>query len=527
MKPPPRPTRDARTARDANSARAPRRTIPKEPPANTVRNKASSGASNKPSPRSKTRRAASGATSGPRASIRVYRQGLGDCILIRVKRSGREDFKLLIDCGVVLGTPDAPQIMTRVVENIVQGTGAKIDVLAITHEHWDHLSGFNQAAGSFKKLSVGEVWVAWTEDPHDDLAARLKTELGKAKKALALSADALKLAGDTSTPDMLSDIAAFGAAESTGTTRAFGAAADTSTTGAFDKAKAMAAPKTPRMWRPTDDPFEIPGANARIYALGPPHDPVLIRKINPSTKSPETYGLAMNGLGAMPFGVLSALALAEDPTNSQPFHERMTVPFAADGKLKSLRDRGPDGPGDRLAEFFEQHYFDGGDWRRIDGDWLGVASELALALQSYTNNTSFVLALELGDAGKGDVLLFAADAQVGNWESWQSWQWPKNAPTVTGPDLLRRTIFYKVGHHGSHNATLKDHGIEQMDSLKSAVIPVDEKEAKVKRWGNMPLPEIITALEQKAPGMVLRTDKPPANPPDHILVNDDYLEISL
>ena len=71
---------------------------------------------------------------------------------------------------------------------------------------------------------------------------------------------------------------------------------------------------------------------------------------------------------------------------------------------------------------------------------------------------------------------------------------------LTGPDLLKRTIFYKVGHHGSHNATLKEHGVDQMDGLKAAIIPVDEVEAKKKRWGSMPLPDLIAALEKKAPG---------------------------
>ena len=56
----------------------------------------------------------------------------------------------------------------------------------------------------------------------------------------------------------------------------------------------------------------------------------------------------------------------------------------------------------------------------------------------------------------GPPLLFAADAQVGNWESWQTLEWKLDDGTrVTGPDLLKRTVFYKVGHHGSGNATPK------------------------------------------------------------------------
>ena len=91
---------------------------------------------------------------------------------------------------------------------------------------------------------------------------------------------------------------------------------------------------------------------------------------------------------------------------------------------------------------------------------------MALQLDSATNNTSLVLAIELG--GK-DVLLFVGDAQAGNWRSWESCTWTandkKNEPrSVTAADLLNRTIFYKVGHHGSHNATMRTKGLELMKS---------------------------------------------------------------
>lgn len=45
---------------------------------------------------------------------------------------------------------------------------------------------------------------------------------------------------------------------------------------------------------------------------------------------------------------------------------------------------------------------------------------------------------------------------------------------VTTDDLLHRTVFYKVGHHGSHNATLKD-ALEKMakENELVAFIPVD------------------------------------------------------
>jgi hypothetical protein len=525
----------AKVKRGAEARRAPRnaRTKPE------ARRKAQPRISRVPKARTSE---AAGGENGGRASVRVYCQGLGDCILIRVRRRSGDDFKLLIDCGVVLGTKDAVSKMTRVVEDIVESTKPKlgntaskseIDVLAITHEHWDHLSGFTQASDSFEKLNVGEVWVAWTEDPHDELAKQLKAELGKGAERLAACATALRVAGDTETHDMLADIAliSFGAA----------ASSSTSTKVAFDKAKGKG---NVRMCRPDDKPFEIPNANARIYVLGPPHDPKLIRKINPSQKTPETYGLA-NGDDVLPFGVLSALAnhgmvdtdLAE-AKDDRPFHRRMTIPLDPKG-IPDLSQNHSANKDDskqikQINDFFTEHYWGNkrspdNDWRRIDGDWLGSATELALALQSYTNNTSLVLALELGDPGKGDILLFAADAQVGNWESWQNWQSEKDGLKVTGPDLLKRTIFYKVGHHGSHNATLKEHGVEQMDALKSAIIPVDEEEAKKKRWGRMPLDDIIAALQKKvSSGMVLRTDKKPTSPPaSNVKIGDNYLEVML
>jgi beta-lactamase superfamily II metal-dependent hydrolase len=504
------PSKPARTAKARRTPRTPRTKASVQRPAQH-----SSGA-----PVEEHAQAAAHDASGRRVTVRVYRQGLGDCILVRVKRPDHDDFKLMIDCGVVLGTPDAAKIMTRVMENLVSETQEKIDVLAITHEHWDHLSGFTQASDSFGKLGVGAVWVAWTEDPKDDLADQLRKELGAAKQKLTACANALHAVGDGATASALEDIALT----------PLGAAASSSTTkDAFDKVKARG---NIRICRPSDAPFEIPDASARIYVLGPPHDPKMIRKINPSTANPETYGLLMTGKGALPLGVVVALDSRDDAAQGQddaaPFHARVTIPLDAKGRPALFDKQADDGDNWRaIDKFFQDNYVAGADWRRIDGEWLGPATELALALQSYTNNTSLVLALELGELGKGDVLLFAADAQVGNWESWQTWTRETGDVKVTGPDLLKRTIFYKVGHHGSHNATLKEHGVEEMDGLKAGMIPVDEKEALKKRWGRMPLPDLIAALEKKAPGMILRTDHEPVNRPANVVIDDSYFEIML
>ena len=64
-----------------------------------------------------------------------------------------------------------------------------------------------------------------------------------------------------------------------------------------------------------------------------------------------------------------------------------------------------------------------------------------------------------------------------------------------GFELLKNAIFYKVGHHGSHNATLRTQGLEEMVRLRVAMIPVDHAMAVKKRWGKMPLDDLVTALE--------------------------------
>ena len=309
-----------------------------------------------------------------RVRVRVYRQGLGDCILVRVNRANGKDFKLMIDCGLVLGVKDKKpaDIMNRVVDNLVAETGGEVDALAITHEHWDHLSGFIQAKDSSKKLKVGAVWVAWTEDDRDDLANQLRSELNRGKRALARCALALQAAGDAQTLEMLADI---GIAP-------FGLAGGNSTRAALDAAKSKAEVKT---FLPAGDPIEIPGANARFYVLGPPRDGKLIRKINPSRRDPETYGLEMNGRGVLPLGVLAALQMDDVDREGAPFHQRMTIPLLDSQALDSYSGLDANGA---IKAFFTKFYYESDPWRRVDADWLGSAPELAMAIQGYTNNTS-------------------------------------------------------------------------------------------------------------------------------------------
>src|SRR5439155_5787848 len=55
-------------------------------------------------------------------------------------------------------------------------------------EYWDHLSGFLQAQQVFEQVKVDEVWVAWTEDPDDELATELRARKKKRLQGLVAAA---------------------------------------------------------------------------------------------------------------------------------------------------------------------------------------------------------------------------------------------------------------------------------------------------------------------------------------------------
>jgi hypothetical protein len=443
--------------------------------------------------------------------IRMYRQGLGDCFLIRLPKEDGSYFKIMIDCGVVLGTENPEKKMRPVVESIIAETGGRVDLLVVTHEHWDHVSGFNQVADLFaqagkakpKQLSVGQVWMAWTENPSDVLANRLRKDRAERVSKLAAfvaAAPAMGLADDATVKGVDGILGFFGLAGGTG--------AGKSTAEAMDFARGLSSKVHYAL--PSDDPVELKEAPGyRFFALGPPHDEAALRKTDSTT---EVYReLSDQGAAGSFFAaaMTNMVAAATGGPATDPDEVDRHRPF--DGNFTRVLD--PSSLAGRTP-FFNQFYYGLSTdpfhpdqaWRRIDNDWASAAAEFALQLDSATNNTSLVLAIEIIDSGK--VLLFAADAQVGNWLSWQNLSWKLSEDkTVTGPDLLKRTVFYKVGHHGSHNATLKAKGLELMRSDEFvAFIPVDHAMAVKKHWGKMPLPGLVDALQEKSKGRVVRVD---------------------
>jgi hypothetical protein len=245
----------------------------------------------------------------------------------------------------------------------------------------------------------------------------------------------------------------------------------------------------------------LPGnSGVKVYVLGPPRDESLIKKMDATGEA----GYAFQADRVSFLGALEQLASEGDGDD--------LVPGPFDARYHLRREQAAALP------FFSEFYGfpeddaseDGEAWRRIDDEWLvsGV-SQLALQIDTRTNNSSFAVAFELPD---GRTLIFPGDAQFGNWLSWDSLTFKdeagKELPTTT-KQLLNRAVLYKVGHHGSHNATRPASLHEMTSRALVAMIPTDEQFAlqqNPKGSWRMPAKALNDDLKTFTSQRILRAD---------------------
>lgn len=513
--------------------------------------------------------------------IRMYRQGLGDCFLLTFyNETDSKEVHMLIDCGSI-GKGLTGKDMKDIILDIHNTTSGKIDVLVVTHEHQDHVSGFNvtdNGSNLFKKLfTVDNVWMAWTEDS-DSMSKGLdapnkelldKTKIGtrdwwnsakgllspflkqiqeEAEKALAEAKKKLEEAKDKGNAKELEKakknlekveknmytnlMASYEIADllDVGDFAGISGTVDD----AMDTAKKIGTKK--KFLEPGDviepgnlidvinDKELIPGW--RFYVLGPPKD---IKQLGETGEGGNVnlYHFAESQIGDLTavikfFCSDMSLDKYREELKTHPPEERQKFNawFPFDDRFrKEIGDLNGSKP---VNDDTYRRYFQDSVWQRIDYDWLvGPAESLALQMDNYTNNTSLVLAMEHMESER--VLLFPGDAQLGNWQTWDGTEGKdpvkfeikdgNKSRTLNSVDLLKRTAFYKVGHHGSHNATtmagLKLMGEGEFKDSLVAMISVESSVAykKGSKGWVMPAHKLYENLLKYTHGRVFRADE--------------------
>jgi beta-lactamase superfamily II metal-dependent hydrolase len=458
--------------------------------------------------------------------VRMYRHGFGDCFLVRFYKGDKVSFKMLIDCGLKHNDSVEGVSIADVVNNIKKEVGIKkgsktiphLDALVVTHEHWDHVSAFKPEKKLFDDFDIDRIWMAWTENPKDKVAQQINsnlmnnaTALGIAAKKIATSTQAKKKTGFFKTEFMgeqilgirekfdvaLNNVVEFYGPFSATTTTKSGIKIKDNYKISTETQKAFNHIKTKLAKNKSSIQYYNPGTiiekldnlpGVRMYVLGPPKDARLNDDAPSKGAEKEVYfNLDNASMTGFVKGVLKSAGVEQGFDDGSPF---ANVKSTTEAQAK------------QNVSYKNTYYNNNEAWRTIEEDWLDMASSLALQMDNDTNNTSLVLAIELMDSGK--ILLFPGDAQVGNWKSWHDYTWKVKDGTktkeVTATDILGNTVFYKAGHHASHNATLKDLGLELMTNEEELVVFVPEKEDQ---YNGIPHPELVDRLLEKAKGRVL------------------------
>ncbi len=406
-------------------------------------------------------------------TVRMYNVGFGDSFLLQFG-SGDRRFRILIDCGSHThgyGPYTPAEVTERIIEDVSDGDGqAAIDVVVATHRHRDHVAGF--ASPAWRNVAVREVWMPWTEDPGDPRATRLRSHHSRLALGLqhALDADDTRLRY--------------------GRRREQLAALQHLVENSLTNDQAMATLHGGFRGRPTrrylsgagQPPFTPEGApdDLVVHVLGPSRSLESIRDLEPP--SGQSY---LRFANVAEHGAAAAAPGAPPPDAHRPFRAPFTI--SAPDFEQRVEARHP-GYGDlRLKATIKAAI------RQATRDDDLAAAAL---LDGAINGTSLMLLLEFGDA----VLLFPGDTQ------WGGWKRALDDPAVRS--LMERTTFYKVGHHGSHNATPREF-VEKALADKKDFWAASISVKPIAQWRFIPKAEVVEALERLTPRTV-RSDMPPA-----------------
>ncbi|WP_353829252.1 hypothetical protein [Agromyces sp. SYSU T0242] len=400
-------------------------------------------------------------------TIRMYNPGFGDCFLVTVA-DGEASWRMLIDCGVHShgrapvegGTRPIGDVVAAVIAQLADESPdgqPRLDVVAATHRHSDHVSGF--ADDAWAGVEVGEVWVPFVEDEADPDGRALRH--GFAASAEALHGLIELAAADGGAGDAWPEGLELAMEFAVNSGPNLDAAARLVDGGFKGGAAAHEVRFLPYRHEELNR-IALPVPGAVVHVLGPSRDPEDLKRMDPPT--------AVRWLGE------AAGELGEGDARRDIFDPMYALPR--------------DDPGDRIPiELVRAR-----DGMRLDRLALDEAALLRAAsvLERSVNNTSLFLVLDV----RGTRFVFVGDAQHGAWR--HVLDDPHARELVTG------AVFYKVGHHGSHNATPKPVAADLLRAGGVAMVPV----GTVKRWKDTIPEHLILEALHDAGAHVVRADEP-------------------
>jgi len=395
--------------------------------------------------------------------IRIYDVGFGDSFLLTFRYSSGSvrERHVLIDFGST-ASPGKTPLSGAIAEDIEKTTGGRLDAIVVSHRHQDHISGFETGGGKkpgdvIRKLAKSALILQpWTEDPK--LSPKATSPSGTSLGVRALQsayvtslqrmhevAESVAVRSRRLRPEEIEATPA--AAQSPVQAPGAGARSDPAARAA-EPPPALETQERAAVGKRLQNLLAFLGETNLKNASAVKN---LIAMSTPDRHRYLSYGNRSGLEKILPGVKIDVLGPPTIKAYKEVLKQRGTDPEefwhlqAAAARLAAQPGRGSLFPRVPRADQIPQS----ARWfvRRMRGIHAQQLLELVRIVDNYMNNTSLILLFTVGNKR----LLFPGDAQIENWE------YALKVATDKKDNLkaLAGVTTYKVGHHGSLNATPK------------------------------------------------------------------------